>query len=75
MPLDLLSTFNSSYELSLGTRESHKWLALRRPAYSSTRCQSHILLNVDSRVRGGESNGSRYESNGLELTVIYCEQV
>jgi hypothetical protein len=33
------------------------------------------LLNVDSRVRGGESNGSRYESNGLELTVIYCEQV
>jgi hypothetical protein len=33
------------------------------------------LLNVDSRVRGGESNGSRYESNGLELTVVYCEQV
>jgi hypothetical protein len=33
------------------------------------------LLNVDSRVRGGKSNGSRYESNGLELTVVYCEQV
>jgi hypothetical protein len=33
------------------------------------------LFNVDSRVRGGESNGSHYESNGLELTVVYCEQV
>jgi hypothetical protein len=33
------------------------------------------LLNMDSRVRGGKSNGSRYESNGLELTVVYCEQV
>jgi hypothetical protein len=27
-----------------------------------------------SRVHGGESNGSCYESNGLELTVIYCGQ-
>jgi hypothetical protein len=33
------------------------------------------VLNVDSRVRGGESNGSCYEPNRLELTVIYCEQV
>jgi hypothetical protein len=37
--------------------------------------ENQLVLNVDSRVRGGESNGSRYESNRLELTVVYCEQV
>jgi hypothetical protein len=53
--------------------------ALALPANSTTLCAFSVLgvelLNVDSRVRGGESNGSCYESNGLELTVVYCEQV
>jgi hypothetical protein len=31
-----------------------------------------LLLNVDSQVRGGDSNGSRYEGNGLGFTELYC---
>jgi hypothetical protein len=49
--------------------------SLKRGGPANRLGEGVILLNVDSRVCGGESNGSRYESNGLELTMVYCEQV
>ena len=50
-------------------------LKMYNSIFEALEAGAHNLLKVERRVRGGDSNGPRDESNGLDLTQVYCGQV